>query len=114
MHRDTILHEGKCKHSFVDMTIMLYLKPSLSSLVSLMIANDFASNVAKRKYQMTGSCVASLTVGQALCVNRSHAFLPYCIAPHHTALHDAASYVNLPLVQMHTQQLRIKFQFSLS
>ena len=44
---DNILHEGKCKHNFVDMPIMLYLKLSLSSFIILRIANNFLSTANK-------------------------------------------------------------------
>ena len=46
-HSDKILREGDCVHSFVDMPIMLYLNPSLTSLVSFRIANDFLSKANK-------------------------------------------------------------------
>ena len=47
---------------------------------------------------MTQSGVASLTVEQAVCVNKSHAFLQNSADQlHQTVPHDAAAYVNLPL-----------------
>ena len=55
MHSDKILREGKCKHSFVDMPIMLYLKLSLSSFVTLRIAKDFLSK--ENKYYFPSSAI---------------------------------------------------------
>ena len=50
-HSDEILREGECKHSFIDMPVMLYLKQSLTCLF------------------LPQDCKAPLNLSQIICLN---------------------------------------------